>query len=483
MIRWGKILMLSVLSGLIANAATAQPATERLAIAKRLWAQQEFALAYESLKRYRDFDYGRSFEVDFMLGTCACRMAERRERGAAFLEWVRYTYSDRLTDEGRQVIAAELALCRANTRSPPAPASLPAARQMVTAGAQLQGKTYYYGNRDQPSLTRLARAVPLPQERIRERWIKIGDEQGAMRLAQQAMPGAKTRIYSRFVIISKSNHTDADLIDANRLLERYLDFFVQNYEMRASQDYIFVYLVPSIDHLQELASRHHGMDLSFGTIAYSFRDDLSLAAVIPGRLYGSLFHELFHLTARTNFGDIPTWLDEGIAALYEVSVAADGGFRGVPNWRGKVLERFRNQLPSVRELIRQDNPALADADDRRSREATEELETERAIFAATARYFALYLQERRALYRTYTAVRNFSASEQFTGTAAGVIRLVERSTGRPIDALNADFRGWLFAQIDSPMSNTPRDDRLDKYIPPNAVDPRLDRYIPPRPKQ
>jgi hypothetical protein len=449
MIGWSKTLMLSILLALIASAALAQPGVEALSPAKRLWVQQDFPAAYEALKRYRDSDYGRSFEVDFMLGTCACRLPERRERGAAFLEWVNYTYFDQLTNEGRRVVDAELSLCRANARPLSIPASLPVMRQqMVTAGAQIQGKMYY-GEGGQPSSTYLVRAVPLPEGRARARWIERGNERDALQLARQAMPGAKVKIFSRFVIVSKSNHPDEKLADANHLLERYLAFFVQNYGMREPQQYVFVYLVPSVDQLQELASRHHGMTLSFGTIAYSFRDDLSLSAVIPGGLYGSLFHELFHLTARSNFGDIPTWLDEGIAALYEVSEASAGGFRGTPNWRGQVLMRFRDRIPSLRELIKQNNPALADADDRSSGDETREsadLAAQRAIFAATARYFALYMQEKGTLFRTYKAVREFSASDDFTGTAAGVIKLVEQSAGRPIDALNSDFRAWLSRQ-------------------------------------
>jgi hypothetical protein len=464
MMKLGKLSIVAMLVAVPAFSAAAQPDVAAFARAKRLWMQQDFPAAYEALKQYRDVDYGRSFEVDFMLGTCACRLPERIERGAAFLEWISYAYSDRLTDEGKRVVNDELTLCRANARSPRTPASLPSLRQMVTAGAVLSGKTYY-GEMGQPSSTNLVRAVPLREDVIRARWIKRGNETGALQLVGQAMPGARAKTFSRFVVVSKSNHTQTELSEVNDLLERYLEFFVQNYGMRAPQHYVFVYLVPTIDQLREFASRHHGMNLNSGTIAYSFRDDLSVAAIIPARLYGSLFHELFHLTARSNFGDIPTWLDEGTAALYEVSQAADAGFRGTPNWRGDVLARFKDRIPSLRQLIEQNDPVLGDADDRVSGEETSELAQRRAIFAATARYFALYLQEKGTLFKTYKAVREYSASDGFTGTSAGVMQLVEQSTGRSIRTLNSDFRAWL-SQQGPRLRDIPENEPLQNYVPP-----------------
>src|SRR5262245_31418299 len=98
MIKVGKLSVVAMLVAAPAFSAAAQPDVAAFARAKRLWMQQDFPAAYEALKQYRDVDYGRSFEVDFMLGTCACRLPGRIERGAAFLEWISYAYSDRLTD-------------------------------------------------------------------------------------------------------------------------------------------------------------------------------------------------------------------------------------------------------------------------------------------------------------------------------------------------------------------------------------------------
>jgi hypothetical protein len=90
----------------------------------------------------------------------------------------------------------------------------------------------------------------------------------------------------------------------------------------------------------------------------------------------------------------------------------------------------------------------------------------RLVFAATARYFALYLQEQGKLFNTYRQLREFSASDDFTGKAEDVVRIVERTAGVPMDQLNSQFRIWLGRQHNA-LSNVPASGGpLDKYLPP-----------------
>ena len=87
------------------------------------------------------------------------------------------------------------------------------------------------------------------------------------------------------------------------------------------------------------------------SIGYSFQPNMSRVAVIPSTTIGTLAHELFHLMVRNDFGDIPPWMDEGMAALYEVSRIRGTMIAGIPNWRGTVLERFWDIRPSVEDLV------------------------------------------------------------------------------------------------------------------------------------
>src|ERR1051325_10177877 len=100
------------------------------------------------------------------------------------------------------------------------------------------------------------------------------------------------------------------------------------YDMPAPSYFITVYLVPNDGILGLLASLIHGITIYEGTIGYSFPYDQSITAIIPRMIFGTLKHELFHLMVRKNFGDIPPWLEEGMATLYEVSRVRDEGIVG-----------------------------------------------------------------------------------------------------------------------------------------------------------
>jgi hypothetical protein len=460
-----RILLLLLASVGVTPSLQAQPAVE-LARAAALWEAKDFRGAYQALFAFRRGDFGRSFEVDFMLGTSACRIPEVRPNGAAYLEWTLRAYADRLTPQGFEIIVRELANCRMSS-PPPDAAPVPQLQQVATAGGRYQGKTFYWLDTDSRNalgshLT--TGVVPVPLQVLAARQIRLGDRAGAERVARSAVPNGVTRVFARFVVTSDARHTATQLADANRILERYLDFFVRTYGMRSPDRYIFVYLTPSIDGLSRLASRHHGLSMNFGAIAYSLRDDLSIAAVIPTTSFGSLFHELFHLMARSNFGDIPGWLDEGIASLYEVSQARADGFVGVGNWRGKVLARFREHIPSLKVLIENSRPMRLDASTARNRDLDEGMVRE-AIFSATGRYFALYLQEKGKLADVYAAIRDYSTSGDFDGREGGVFLRIETITGMKLKDLDVDFRSWL-ARQEIDLLTIQVDQALDKYIPP-----------------
>ncbi|MCD4824970.1 MAG: C39 family peptidase [Phycisphaerae bacterium] len=53
---------------------------------------------------------------------------------------------------------------------------------------------------------------------------------------------------------------------------------------------------------------------------------------------GTLVHEMFHAFVPANFPDLPSWLNEGIASLYEQSSQRDGKIVGFTNWRLKGLK-------------------------------------------------------------------------------------------------------------------------------------------------
>jgi hypothetical protein len=235
----------------------------------------------------------------------------------------------------------------------------------------------------------------------------------------------------------------SDLGPAGRDLQRFAQFFVAEYKMQPPSHLITVYFTPGVKDLRSLARKIHGIDLAPGSIGYSFPGDQSMVGWADGRAYGTFAHELFHLMVRGNFGDAPPWLDEGMAALYEVSGFDGDRAVGKVNWRGVILQKLWAARPSLKELVQMDRSRF-DVIDQSSRTplGREELAAgeKQAVNHATARYFMLYLQERHQLREVYLSFFNREVTDQ-GGTRA--IELLESVLRRPLDQVDADFADWF----------------------------------------
>jgi hypothetical protein len=89
-----------------------------------------------------------------------------------------------------------------------------------------------------------------------------------------------------------------------------------------------------------------------------------------------------------------------------------------------------------------------------------------AAHLATARYFALYLQERGKLADVYAAFRDQGLAELTGDVHAHALRLVERTLGQPIAAIDRDFEQW-FRQVqrgERGRDATPGE-TIEKYLP------------------
>jgi hypothetical protein len=386
--------------------------------------------------------------VDYLIGTCACRLPGQAEHGRNVLARILHSY--RLDAEGRRSVQEE-----ARLRCPPSspalvPVDLTLVREAPTvtssrAVSTVRGKTLHTPG--DPNVT-----VDAQTENI----VQIADTSVIRRLSQVELegrlfpparageavravgrlagPGFRVVHHGQFVIAS-STHTPAQLDAVGVALTTYLDFYLATFQMQRPAHLVTVYLAADAPQIGLLAARIHGLRLSPLSIGYSFPEDLSMVAIIPGQVYGTLMHELFHLVARTDFGDLPAWLDEGMAALYEVSgFDAKGTVHGLPNWRGPVLQSGMALRPSVEALVRADWPTF---------DALAEGVDQQAVNHATARYFALYLQQQGLLARVYATFRAQDLSDLGPSPGDDAVRLLQRATGRSAAALEADFRSWL----------------------------------------
>ncbi|MHB8766786.1 MAG: hypothetical protein ACYDA8_20955, partial [Deferrisomatales bacterium] len=114
---------LTALAALGALAAASGPAPTVAATAydrgKAHWRAAEYPAAHPLLLDARREPYGRGPEVDYMLGTGGCRVAELRAWGASALDWMLYAYP--LTPESRAAVRLERDRCAGAPAGGPRP--------------------------------------------------------------------------------------------------------------------------------------------------------------------------------------------------------------------------------------------------------------------------------------------------------------------------------------------------------------------------
>ena len=235
-------------------------------------------------------------------------------------------------------------------------------------------------------------------------------------------------------------------------LTRFLRFLTSTYDVTPPEHFLTVYLVESHHAVRQLADRLHGLDVSAATVGYAFVDDASVVAAVPGTAVGTVLHELFHLLVRADFGDIPQWLDEGIASLYEVSGRTEDRYFGLKNWRGRVLKELWHHRPSVEQLIRTEWFLFDDPEQARHVGPGRDLPKDfydreegsrQAATMAMSRYFMLYLEQRGELISVFRVIRDRGFADLKGDARDHAIDLVERTLGRTAEELDAEFVAWF----------------------------------------
>ncbi|TVQ30320.1 MAG: SH3 domain-containing protein [Geminicoccaceae bacterium] len=414
------------------------------------WHAPDYAVAYRLLAELRELPYGKQPVVDYMLATSACRLAGVRDYGARLLDWMLYGYP--LTAESRRRVAFERDQCRE-------PVILPVSAQpgeiveIRSAGMTGFGKTFYWATQEtQPVASYPIRRVrEMDRATFTERLVPLDEVEGARSLATSLAPRASHRVTDRFVLISHGIHDDATLEEMGQTLDAFVAHLIATYEVVPPPHFLRVELVPDGWAVGQLALERHGLDVSSATIGYAFVEDASVIGAVPTAAPGTVLHELFHLLVRSNFGDVPQWLDEGIASLYEVWARRGDVFVGRENWRRQVLETTWDARPDMGTLIRSewflfDDPAQAEAlAELEPHEMLHDLPTgrEQAAMMAMARYTALYLQERGQLVDVYRALRDRGLADLDGAAPDHAVALVEAVLGQPVAAVDADFVAWF----------------------------------------
>lgn len=162
----------------------------------------------------------------------------------------------------------------------------------------------------------------------------------------------------------------------------------------------------------------HAPETPFG---YASQEHRALVMNI-GTGGGTLVHEMVHPYFAANYPNVPTWLNEGLASLYEQCDERDGKMVGLTNWRLAGLKAAlgtKAVLPFAK-LVATDDAGFRDDDE--------------AVHYAQARYLMYYLQEKGLLHA-------FVKKALQTQDAAGALK--ETLGPAAWKTLDADFRKWV----------------------------------------
>ena len=138
---------------------------------------------------------------------------------------------------------------------------------------------------------------------------------------------------------------------------------------------------------------------------------------------GTLVHELTHALIHYDFPDVPTWFNEGLASLHEQCYIRADGIVGCLNWRLPALQDAlrKKKLRSLRELVT----------------AGDFYTNQSGLNYAQARYFVMYMQQRRLLKTFY---KTFRRRRKERGAA---VKCIEAVFGAKLEAVERQFIEWV----------------------------------------
>jgi hypothetical protein len=125
-----------------------------------------------------------------------------------------------------------------------------------------------------------------------------------------------------------------------------------------------------------------------------------VAIINYGQSVGNLRHELVHPLLGDDFPGIPSWLNEGIAALYGTARPTKHGFEFLVNYRLRDLQRAiaKHELPTIAELA-----IVSDTDVYGPRAS---------VYYAMSRYVLLYVERQGKLSELYAKLRDASDADE-----------------------------------------------------------------------
>lgn len=398
-----------------------------------MWRAEKYPELVPQLLEHRKSPYGKNIQVDYMLATACCRMDSLADVGQVLFKRILSSYE--LSKNDLELILNEQDHCAMAAK--PVFMAFLNERASSRSDVGVSGKTFYWlGRQDAPVGTELIQVVrDIPMEEFQSRLFSPEQQSQAVeKVRSLAGTGFTVQATRHFIIATSSGQTPSQIQAIGEHLEKVMAFFNTEYKMPLPEYRVTVYISPDQGKLKRMAEQIHGLRLAYGSIGYSHRDDLSISSVSRNVQAGTLKHELFHLMVRHNFGDIPPWLDEGLASLYEVSRIEGSRVQGLRNWREDVLKRFWDDGPPIGALVEMPWQVF---------NAKDYDLTLQAVHHATARYFIYYLQERQKLAAVYAGFQQQTIDPTASLMKKDGKQVLETALQMTVDQIDGDFENWF----------------------------------------
>jgi hypothetical protein len=135
-------------------------------------------------------------------------------------------------------------------------------------------------------------------------------------------------------------------------LEDYYEYYRRSFDLGESNRLITVFYCEHRSTLDTIARKVHNINVPESTYGYASSSDLVMLGIASPAWLGAMKHELFHLMIRSFIGDIPAWLDEGIACCYESSSLMNNQVKvNMDNYRTELLRELNMMRYSARDSL------------------------------------------------------------------------------------------------------------------------------------
>ncbi len=240
--------------------------------------------------------------------------------------------------------------------------------------------------------------------------------------------GTLTTVLDSYVVVAPPGWTQAELQTSVSLMQNAMTAFYTGRFDKKPERAITVYLFPRAQPYNAFCKAEFNENPCMSI--YGFYQPSNRAMVMNAGLgLGTLTHELVHPLVEADFNDAPTWLNEGIASVFEAPVIPrKGEIHGAKNWRYPILREAMRRDPGHVKLSTLFH--ISDEEFRGDNEGRN---------YALARYVCQWMDSQNKLWSFYHGFRDGYADDH-----KGLVAFHNVMQKTP-EELDAAFERWLLA--------------------------------------